>query len=288
MNAQAVDITSLESPGREPTIVIEARKGLFHLDLRAIWQYRELLYFLSWRDVKIRYKQTVLGAAWAIIQPLLTMVIFTIVFGKFAKIPSDNLPYPIFAYTALLPWHYFSQAVSRSGESLVQSAQLISKVYFPRLIMPIAASLTPLVDFAVAFVILLGMMLWFGVTPTWGILALPVFLLLAQSTALAVSLFLSAMNVKYRDVRYAIPFLVQVWMYASPVAYPVSLVPEKWRFLYSLNPLVGVIDGFRWALLGKENPDFRIMAISAAVVLLLLLGGLVYFKRMERTFADVI
>jgi lipopolysaccharide transport system permease protein len=268
--------------------VIKPSRGLFHLDLQAVWQYRELLYFLVWRDVKIRYKQTILGAVWAILQPLMTMVIFTVIFGTFAKVPSDDLPYSIFAYTALLPWQYFSQAISRSGESLVTSANLIRKVYFPRLIVPIAATLAPLVDFAIAFVILLGMMVWFGITPTWGLLALPLFLLLAFLSALAVSLFLSALNVKYRDVRHTIPFLVQFWMYASPVVYPVSLVPEKWRLLYGLNPMVGVIDGFRWALLGKASPNFESMAVSTVVVLALLLGGIVYFKRMERTFADVI
>jgi lipopolysaccharide transport system permease protein len=269
-------------------IVIQPSQGFFHLDLPAVWQYRELLYFLIWRDVKVRYKQTALGVAWAILQPLMTMLIFTVIFGKFAKIPSDGLPYPIFAYTALLPWQYFSQALSHSGDSLVQNANLIKKVYFPRLIVPIAAALAPLVDFAVAFVILLSLMVWFGIPPTWGLLALPLFLLLALMTVLAVSLFLSALNVKYRDVRYTIPFLVQFWMYASPVAYPVSIVPEKWRLLYSLNPMVGVIDGCRWALLGKASPELGVMAVSAAVVLALLIGGMIYFKRMERTFADVI
>lgn len=283
-----LDISPPESTRRAPTIVVQSSQGLFHLDLRAVWQYRELLYFLIWRDVKVRYKQTALGVAWAILQPLMTMVIFTVIFGTFAKIPSDGLPYPIFAFTALLPWHFFSQAISNSGSSLVSSANLIKKVYFPRLIVPIAAALAPLVDFAIAFVMLLSMMVWFGIPPTWGLLALPLFLLLALMTALAVSFFLSALNVKYRDVRHTIPFLVQFWMYASPVAYPVSLVPEKWRLLYGLNPMVGVIDGFRWALLGKVRPDFGLMAVSTAVVLALLLGGIVYFKRMERTFADVI
>ena len=282
------DLPPQESPQRNPTVVIQPSKGRFHFDLRAVWEYRELLYFLVWRDVKVRYKQTVLGVAWAVLQPLLTMAIFTVVFGSFASIPSDGLPYSIFAYTALLPWQYFSQAISHSGDSLVNSANLISKVYFPRLVVPIAATLAPLVDFAVAFVILLGMMVWFGVAPTWDLLALPLFLLLALLTALAVSLFLSALNVQYRDVRYTIPFLVQFWMYASPVAYPVSLVPKKWQLFYSLNPLVGVIDGFRWALLGKVRPNFGAMAVSAGIVVLLLLGGISYFKRMERTFADVI
>jgi len=272
----------------KPTVRIEPAQGWFALELREVWAYRELLAFLVWRDVAVRYKQTALGAVWAILQPLLTMVIFTIVFGNFANMPSDNLPYPIFAYTALLPWNYFAQAINRSGSSLVGNANLISKVYFPRLIVPIAAAVAPLVDFAVAFVILIAMMLWFGVAPNWGVLALPLFLLLALLTALAVGLWLSALNVRYRDVAYTIPFLVQFWMYASPVVYPVSIVPAQWRLLFSLNPMTGVIEGFRWALLGKASPDFGVMAMSAVVVLGLLFSGLIYFKRMEQTFADVI
>jgi lipopolysaccharide transport system permease protein len=272
----------------QPTIIIKPRRGLLDLDLHAVWQYRELLYFLTWRDVKVRYKQTAIGAAWAILQPLLTMVIFSIVFGQFAQIPSDGLPYPVFAYTALLPWHLFAQAINRSGTSLVQSANLITKVYFPRLIIPIAATLGPLVDFAIAFVLLIGMMVGFGIAPTWGVLALPLFILLALLTALAVCLYISVLNVKYRDVGHAIPFLVQFWMYASPVTYPVSIVPQQWQLLYSLNPMVGVIEGFRWALLGKMSPNFTVMMVSSIVVLLLLFGGIVYFRRMERTFADVI
>ncbi len=271
-----------------PSIVIQPRQGLFHLDLGSVWLYRELLYFLAWREIKVRYKQTVIGAVWAILQPLLTMVIFTVVFGNFAKIPSDGLPYPLFAYVALLPWEYFSQAISRSGVSVVNDANLIRKIYFPRLIIPLAAVVTPLADFCLSFLILLGMMLWFHVIPTWGMMALPLFLLMALLTALSAGLWLSALNVRYRDIRYTIPFLTQLWMYASPIAYPVSLIPEKWRLLYSLNPLVGVVEGFRWALLGKESPDFSIMAVSAVVVLVVLLGGLVYFKKMEQTFADVI
>ena len=271
-----------------PTVVIEPRKGLLDLDLEALWEYRELLYFLVWRNVKVRYKQTVIGAGWVVLQPLLTMMIFTVIFSYLAKIPSDGLPYPIFAYTALLPWTYFSQALSRGGGGLVGSANLISKVYFPRLIIPLASVVTPLVDFGLSFVILLGLMVWYGITPTWGVLALPCFLFMALVTALAVSLFLSALNVKYRDVGYIIPFLTQFWMYASPVIYPVSLIPEQWRLLYSLNPMVGVIEGFRWALLGTAAPDFRVISISIVMVVALLLGGLVYFKHMERTFADII
>jgi lipopolysaccharide transport system permease protein len=256
--------------------------------LGGVYRYRELLYFLVWRDVLVRYKQAAIGVAWVVLQPLLTMVVFTVIFGQFAKLPSDGLPYPIFSFTALLPWNYFAQAISRSGISLVSNANLISKIYFPRLIVPISGALGPLVDFAISFVILLGMMVWYGIAPTWGVLALPFFTLLAVVTAVAVSLYLSALNVKYRDVGHAIPFLVQFWMYASPVVYSVNIIPQKWRLLYSLNPMVGVIEGFRWALLGKERPDFAVMAVGVVVASVLLLGGLIYFKRTERFFADII
>jgi lipopolysaccharide transport system permease protein len=216
------------------------------------------------------------------------MVIFGMVFKKLANVPSDGLPYSIFAYTALLPWSLFAGAVNRSSLSIVGQASIISKVYFPRLIVPLSATISGLVDFAVAFILLIGMMIWYGILPNWGILALPLFLLFALTTALAVGLWLSALNVKYRDVAHAIPFLIQIWLFASPIAYPVSLVPEKWRLLYSLNPLVGVIEGFRWALLGKQSPDFVLIAVSASAVIALLFTGLIYFKRMERTFADVV
>jgi len=258
------------------------------VDLRAIWQYRELLYFLVWRDVKVRYKQTVIGIGWAILQPLMSMLLFTIVFGNFANIPSDGLPYPVFTFAALLPWTYFAQALGRGGTSLVGNANLISKVYFPRLMIPLAAALAPTVDFLFSFAILLGLMGWFGIAPTWGMLALPLFLLLAVMTAVAMGLWLAPLNVKYRDIGHTIPFLIQFWMYASPVAYPVSLVPEQWRLLYSLNPMVGVIEGFRWALLGHASPDFMVMAVSAAMVVASLFGGMLYFQRMEETFADVV
>jgi homopolymeric O-antigen transport system permease protein len=272
----------------EPTVVIEPRKGLVHLDLKAIWEYRELLYFLVWRDLKVRYKQTVIGAGWAILQPLMTMAIFTVVFGTFAKIPSDGIPYPIFAYSALLPWNLFAHSLTRGGTSVVGNAQLISKIYFPRLLLPLSGILSPIVDFAISFVILVVMMIWFGALPSWGVLALPLFLLLALLTALAVGLWLSALDVRYRDVGHTIPFLVQLWMFASPVAYPVSLVPEKWRMLYSLNPMAGVIEGFRWALLGNQSPDFGVIIISSVIVVALLVSGIVYFKYTERTFADVV
>src|SRR5262245_38534167 len=242
-----------------PSAVVQPSTSLLDLDLRAVWQYRELLYFLVWHEVKVRYKQTVLGVAWAILQPLMTMAIFAVIFGMFVNVPSDGLPYPLFAFVALLPWTYFSEAMTRSSVSLVGDAQLIRKVYFPRLIMPLAAVVSPAVDFLLAFSLLLGMMAWYGVSPTWGIIMLPGFLLLGLLTALAVGLWLSALNVRYRDVRHTVPFLIQCWMYASPVAYPVSVVPEGWRVLYGLNPMAGVIEGFRWALLGKQSPDVGIM-----------------------------
>ena len=273
---------------RKPSVIIQPRKGLFQLDLSSVWQYREMLYFLVWRDVIVRYKQTALGAAWVIVQPLITMLIFTLVFGNFAKIPSDGIPYPVFAFSALLPWSYFSQALARSSNSLVNSSNLVTKIYFPRLLIPLAASVAPVVDLFFSFLVLLVLMAWYKIAPTWGLLALPLFLGLAIMTALAVGLWSSALNVRYRDVGNIILFLSQVWMYASPVAYPVSMVPVKWRLFYSLNPMVGVIEGFRWALLGKESPDLMLMAVSSSVVLALLAGGIVYFKRMEQTFADVI
>lgn len=270
------------------TLRIEPTRGFFRLDLAAVWEFRELLYFLVWRDVKVRYKQTIIGVAWAILQPLMTMLIFTVIFGNFANMPSDGLPYSIFAYAALMPWNYFSQAISRGGISLVGEANLIMKVYFPRLIIPLASVVAPLIDFFMSFLVLLVMIGWFGIALGWNVLYLPVFLLLAVMTALAVALWLSPLNVRYRDVGHAIPFLVQFWLYASPVAYPVSLVPERWRLLYSLNPMAGVIEGFRWTLLGTEAPAFGVIAVSAVMVLVLLLSGIVFFKRMERTFADVV
>ena len=280
--------SSATGTSADSTVVSRPNQGFSKQDLVALWEFRELFYFLVWRDVKIRYKQTALGAAWAIVQPVMTMVIFTVIFGNFAKIPSDGLPYAVFSYTALLPWNYFSQAITRSGDSLVGDANLIKKVYFPRLIIPLAAVSSPLVDFFVSFLVLLARQAWFGIVPGWGVLILPLFLVLAFMTALAVGLWLSPLNARYRDVRYTIPFLVQFWMYASPVVYSVSMVPEKWRPIFSLNPLVGVIEGFRWALLGKGDPAMRSIMISAGVVLMLLLGGMFFFKRMERYFADVL
>jgi lipopolysaccharide transport system permease protein len=268
--------------------VIQPRTSLLRVDVRALWQYRELLFFLVWRDIKVRYKQTAIGAGWAILQPLLTMLILTVIFGRFANIPSDEFPYPIFAYSALLPWFFFAQGLSRSSASLVGNAQLIGKVYFPRMLIPLAAVIAPLADFGISFLFFLLLMGWFGIAPTWGILALPMFLLLAIMTALAAGLWFAALDVQYRDVGHALPFVIQVWMFVSPIAYPVSLVPERFRILYGLNPLAGVIEGFRWALLGKASPDFSVMAVSAGVVVVALIGGVLYFNHMERTFADVI
>jgi len=270
------------------TIRIEPSSGWLTLDLRSVWAYRELLYFLAWRDVKVRYKQTVLGIAWAVIQPLITMAIFTVIFSYIGRFPSDGLPYPIFAYSGLIAWIYFATAVTQSGNSLRGDARLIEKIYFPRLILPLSAVTTPLVDFFFSFLLLLGMMFWFGSTPTWSLPFLPIFLLLALLTALSMALWLAPLNIRYRDIGHTIPFLIQVWMYASPLVYPVSMIPEKWRLLYSLNPMVGVIEGFRWALLGNKSPDFKLMTVGLVVVLLLLWGGAVFFRRAEGTFADVV
>jgi lipopolysaccharide transport system permease protein len=257
------------------------------LGLREAWHFRELLLLLAWRDVKVRYKQTALGFGWALIPPIMTMIAFSLIFGGVAKIPSDGLPYPIFAFSGLLPWLLFSQAVSRGGSSLVGSAGLISKVYFPRLIVPLASAITPLADFAFSAVVLFGLMAWYGIAPGWGILALPLFIMVTMLTAVAVSLWLAAANVKYRDVGFAVPLILQLWMYLSPVIYPVALVPGKLKLIYSINPMAGVIEGFRWGLLGKTRPDFGVMAVSSAVIVVLLFGGIVYFRRTERTFVDL-
>jgi len=270
-----------------PLIVITPARGWVSLKLGDLWEYRDLLYFLVWRDVKVRYKQTALGAAWAIMQPVFTMVIFSLFFGKLARIPSEGLPYPIFSYAALLPWQYFAQSVSQSSDSLVGSAALIRKVYFPRLVVPLAGVLAGLVDFAIAFLVLLAMLLYYGIALTPSLLLLPLFLLLAMITALGVGLWLSALNVQYRDVRYIVPFFVQFWLFATPVVYPSSLLSEPWRSFYGLNPMVGVVEGFRWALLGISPPS-PMIAASAAVALLLLISGAFYFRRMEQTFADVV
>ena len=258
------------------------------LGLRELWEYRELLYFLTWRDVSVRYKQTVLGISWAIIQPLMTMVVFSLFFGRLAKIPSDGVPYPIFTYAALVPWIFFANGLIQSSNSLVGNANLIKKVYFPRLAVPISTVLSGVVDFVLAFLVLLGMMLYYGLVPTMNVLWLPFFLLLALVTSLGVGLWFSALNVQFRDVRYAVPFLTQLWMFSTPIAYPSSLLSEPWRTLYGLNPMVGVVEGFRWALLGTDTAPRLIIVASSLVALALLIGGAFYFRRMEKTFADIV
>jgi len=271
-------------------VVYERNRGWAALDLRELWSYRELLYFLTWRDILVRYKQAVLGVAWAILQPLLTMVVFTVVFNMALgiKSPASDVPYAVFSFSGLLPWQFFAVALSRSGVSLVGNANLLTKVYFPRLVIPISAVLAGLVDLGISFLVLIGLMAAYGIAPTWHVVFLPLFVLLAFATALAVSLWFSALNVLYRDVQYVIPFLVQLWMFVSPVIYPISKIPAgPLRIAFALNPMTGVIGGFRWALLGQQFPG-GLMWISTAVVVVLLFGGLFYFKRMERVFADVV
>jgi lipopolysaccharide transport system permease protein len=267
---------------------IRPRQGLFNLDLRSVWQYRELLYFLIWRDLKVRYKQAAIGAAWAILQPLVALLIFTAVFGYFAKLPSDGVPYPAFALAALLPWTYFAEALRRGATGLVDDSDLIRKIYFPRLVIPLAMVVAPALDLAISFALLVALMVWYGIVPTGNIVFLPLLLLLALVLALALALWLGPINVRFRDIKHTLPFVLQVWMYASPVVYPTSMIPEQWRSLYSLNPMVGVIEGFRWALLDTSAPDFQAIGIGVLVVTGLLFGGIVYFRKMERFFADVI
>ena len=290
MSSVVLDSQSLVSDSR-PGIVtqrIEPSRGWVTLKLREIWEYRELLYFLVWRDIKVRYKQTALGATWAVIQPLMTMVVFSLFFGQLAKIPSDGVPYPIFSFAALVPWTFFANGLTASSNSIVGSSHLITKVYFPRLVAPLASVLPGVVDFALAFVILLGMMLFYGIVPGLAILWLPLFLLLALVTALGIGLWLSALNVEYRDVRFLVPFLTQIWLFATPIAYPSSLLPEPWRTIYGLNPMVGVVEGFRWALLGTNQAPGPMILVSTAAALLILVSGAFYFRRMERTFADIV
>ncbi len=269
-------------------IHVEPPRGWVALNLAEIWRFRELLYFLVWRDIKVRYKQTILGAAWAVLQPFLTMVVFSVFFGYLAKVPSDGQPYPLFTFTALLPWQLFAYALSEAGNSIVSNQRLISKIYFPRLAAPLAATLAGLVDFVISLLVLFGMMVWFGSKVSGRIWALPLLTLLALLTALAAGLWLAAFNAKYRDVRYIIPFLTQFWFFLTPIAYPTSLIPEAWQKLYALNPMVGVVEGFRWALLGSGNVDGGVLAVSSLVTIVLLFGGLFYFRRMEASFADVL
>ncbi len=271
-----------------PVTYLRPSKGWLSVDFKELWRYRELIFFLTWRDIKVRYKQAVLGIAWAILQPLLTMLIFTVVFGILLDTPSQDLPYPLFSLSALLPWQLFASALQRSSVSLVGNANLITKVYFPRLAIPIASVFAALVDFGVSFLVLLGAMAYYRFWPGWNILWLLPIVVLVLLTALSVGLWLSALNVQYRDIQHMVPFIIQVWMYASPIVYPIEIIPEGiWRVLYGLNPMVGVIQGFRWALLDGEPPDMT-MLISVVVVLLLLVTGLYYFRRMEKTFADIV
>jgi len=275
-------------PSDLPRTRREASKGWAGPKLRELWEYRELLFFFVWRDVKVRYRQTVMGALWAIIQPVFTMVIFSLFFGRLAKVPSDGLPYPIFSYAALVPWTFFATALTQASNSLVLSANMVKKIYFPRLTLPIATVLAGVIDFVLAFMVLLGMMLFYGLLPTINVLWLPFFLLLALITSLGVSLWLSAMNVQFRDVQYTIPFLTQAWLFATPIAYPSSLLPEPWRTLYGLNPMAGVVEGFRWALLGTDTAPGPMTLVSAVVALTLFISGAFYFRRMEQGFADVL
>ncbi len=274
---------------RGPTIRIAPTNGWVSLRLSELWEYRELLFYMTVRNISVRYKQTVMGAAWAVIQPFLTMVVFSIFFGRMAKIPSDGVPYPIFSYAALVPWTFFSNGLTSASNSLVGGANLLKKVYFPRLAMPISSVLSSGVDFVLAFMVLLIMMFYYGISPTANIVWLPLLLLLAFTTSLGASLWLSAMNVQFRDVKYALQFIVQFWMFATPIVYPASLIENPlMRAVYAINPMVGVVEGFRWALIGTDTAPGRMVLVSSATAVALLIGGLFYFRRMERTFADVV
>jgi lipopolysaccharide transport system permease protein len=284
----AVTDTTLAIRDKPPRTRRQASKGWPWPRLHELWEYRELLYFLVWRDIKVRYRQTVLGGLWAILQPLITMVIFSLVFGRLAQVPSDGLPYPIFSYAALVPWTFFANALTQASNSLVLSSNMVKKIYFPRLTLPMGAVLAGIIDFALALAVLLVLMLIYGLTPTINALWLPLFVLLALVTSLGVSVWLSAMNVQFRDVRYAVPFLTQVWLFATPIAYPSSVLAEPWRTLYGINPMAGVVEGFRWALLGTSTAPGPMTVVSAGVAMALLVSGVFYFRRMEKSFADVL
>jgi lipopolysaccharide transport system permease protein len=271
-----------------PPMRIAPQHGWLEFDFGELWHFRELLYFFVWRDIKVRYKQTVVGAAWAVLQPFMTMLVFTLFFGRLAHIPSGGMPYAIFYYSALLPWMYFSASLLNATNTIVENQRVITKVYFPRLVLPLAATFSGLVDFAVSFLMFVAMMIYYGIRPTLAIFYFPLFLLLALLTALGVGLWMAALNAIYRDVRYVVPFLVQFWMFASPVVYPSSIIPERWRWLYGLNPMAGVIEGFRWSLSGQGEPPGRMLIASSLMVLAVLAGGLMYFQRMETTIADVV
>lgn len=282
------DATSNAAELSEPLVRIRPASGLPSINLREVWAYRDLAYFLIWRDIKVRYKQTVLGAAWAIIQPFFTMIVFSLFFGRLAGIPSEGVPYPIFAYAALVPWQFFADGLSNSSNSLVGSANLIKKVFFPRLLIPISSVLGGIIDFILAFAVLLLMMAFYGIVPTRNVIWLPLFLLLALVTALGFGLWFSALNVQFRDVRYAVPFVVQAWLFITPIAYPSSLLNEPWRTLYAINPMAGVVEGFRWALLDTDTQPGSMVFVSAVVAGAVFVGGLYYFRRMEKSFADVV
>jgi lipopolysaccharide transport system permease protein len=289
MNSQVIQngLSPLERRNAK-FIRIQASKGWISLKIRELWEYRQLFYFLVWRDIKVRYKQTALGATWAVIQPIFTVIIFSVFFGRLAKVPSDGIPYPLFSFTALVPWTFFAYGLNQSSNSLVGSANLITKVYFPRLAVPAASVVAGVVDFLFALGVLFLMMIHYGVSPTRNIMFLPVFVLLTLTTSLGMGLWLSALNVRFRDVRLMLPFLVQVWMFATPIAYPSSLLHEPWRTVYGFNPMVGVVEGFRWALLGVKTPPGPMVIVSGVVSLLLMIGGAIYFRRMEKTFADLV
>jgi len=288
MKTSVIPVNKFDDESAPWDIVVHSSSKWTSLHFDELWDYHELLYFLIWRNLKLRYKQTILGAAWAVIQPFFAMVVFSIFFGGLAHIPSEGVPYPVFSYAALVPWTFFANALTQGSNSLIEQEQTITKVYFPRLLLPMAAVLSNLLDFAIAFVILIGMMLWYGLVPTAAVWTLPIFILMATLTALGVSIWLSALNVRFRDIRYVTAFLIQVWLFATPVAYPSSLLPEKWRALYGLNPMAGVVEGFRWALLGNVNVSFALLSISFVVVIGVLAGGLYYFHSVEDTFADVV
>ncbi len=280
----------------DEVLFLRPTKGWTSLNLIDLWRYRELIYFLIWRDIKVRYKQTALGVAWAILQPFLTMVVFTIFFGKLANMPSDDVPYPLFSYTALLPWTLFAKGISDAGRAMVSNRSMITKIYFPRLVVPTAAVTSGLVDFGIAFTVFIGMMIYYNYAPgstyqvelTAAVFTLPLFILLALVTTLGVGLWLSALNVNYRDVNYILPFLTQIWLFLTPVVYPTSMLSTKWQIVYALNPMAGVVNGFRWALLGIDNNLWITLPISTLVAMILLVSGMFYFRRMERTFADMI
>jgi lipopolysaccharide transport system permease protein len=275
------------TPGQQSeTIILRPSKGWSALNLRDLWLFRELIYFLTWRDIKVRYKQTILGAAWAIIQPLINMIVLTIIFGKLANLSTEGIPRPIFTFTALLPWGLFSKALSDAGRSMLANRSMITKIYFPRLIIPLSSVLGGVVDFVIQFGILLIMMLYYKILPTAAVLTLPFFVILALITALGFGLWLSALNVLYRDVGYILPFLTQIWLLLTPVAYSVTEIPPNWQFVYALNPMVGVVEGFRWALLGSQNAPGPVLLVSSTIAVLILISGMYYFRRMERSFAD--